>query len=329
MSRTAKKGLTFWRKDAGHIRHKKIRLLVNEFDSDGYWIWSCILDKAYETTGYYLDIKDKDGLELFASEDCKKKVNLVKEVIDGCLRRGLFDKTVYELFGVLTCDYMQEVFLYATYDRRKKGSEFTMNKDWLLIDPEKYNTVNLSITTGSSDNSSRGRKRIPPGRNAAKETETKRNGNEKVAADKPPPSVKKIIGVDDQPEPYWQNIVNAWFAFNKNNFGEDPSFLRDDPKILKRIIGRLKTRAAAANVEWTNEAALKRFQAFLDKAFADRWLAENYLLSNLEKQFDKFELNQQKNGTHKQDAGRSAGATAKSAGATKLLDQLREEIGGV
>ena len=47
--------------NSGHIRNKKVRLLFNEFDSDGYYIWSCLLDYAYETWGYYFDTNDKEG----------------------------------------------------------------------------------------------------------------------------------------------------------------------------------------------------------------------------------------------------------------------------
>lgn len=145
MGRNVKPGISFYRMDSGHIINKKIRLLCNEFESDGYYIWSCALDYAYGKWGYYFDMNDKDELDLFASEYCKKKLSLVKEVISGCIRRGLFDKPVSDLFGILTSEMMQDVFIYATAERRRQGSIFEMRSDWLKIDFGDKIPVNIKI----------------------------------------------------------------------------------------------------------------------------------------------------------------------------------------
>lgn len=137
MGRNVKPGISFYRMDSGHITNKKVRLLCNEFDSDGYFIWSSLIDYAYGKWGYYFDMNDPEEMELFASEYCKKKLTLVKEVITGCIRRGLFDKAVADSFGILTSYMMQETFIYATSERRDKGSVFELQGDWLLIDFDK------------------------------------------------------------------------------------------------------------------------------------------------------------------------------------------------
>ncbi|WP_157308783.1 DUF4373 domain-containing protein [Chitinophaga tropicalis] len=116
-----------------HIRNTKVRLLYNEFQETGYWIWQCILSRSYEDKGYYFDCNDKDALELFASEVCKKRVSQVEEVIRGCVRRSLFDKGVYDMFNVLTSAEMQEVYLDATAERRRKGTIIEMVPGYLLI----------------------------------------------------------------------------------------------------------------------------------------------------------------------------------------------------
>lgn len=150
MARNVKPGITFYRMDSGHITNKKVRLLCNEFDSDGYYIWSCLIDYAYGNYGYYFDINDKEELELFASEYCKKKLTLVQEVIRGCISRGLFDKTVADSFGVLTSCMMQEAFLFATSDRRAKGSTFEIQENWLLIDIKDQIPLNIKIVPGKN-----------------------------------------------------------------------------------------------------------------------------------------------------------------------------------
>lgn len=144
----------------------------------------------------------------------------------------------------------------------------------------------------------------------------------------PPPPVKKTIVKkkikDDLPEPHWQVITNTWFAFNKKEFGDDPSFDRDEPKILKRILHRLKHRAEKQSVEWTEAEALTRFTNFLNKCYADKWLAANFLLSNLEKQFDKIILN---HGNNDRTGDRQIRTGhGKAAGAERLADDLLNEI---
>jgi len=150
MGRNVKPGISFYRMDSGHILNKKVRLLCNEFDSDGYYIWSCLVDYAYLNYGYYFNLNDKEEVELFASEFCKKKPSLVHEVIRGCIIRGLFDKYVADSFKILTCEMMQEVFLFATSERRAKGSTFKMQQDWLLLDFSAKIPLNIEIVQGKN-----------------------------------------------------------------------------------------------------------------------------------------------------------------------------------
>lgn len=134
MSRNVKPGITFYRMDSDHVINPKIRLLMNECGSDGYFIWSCLISNAYLHNGYFFDLKDKDKLELFATEFCKKDPSLVNSVIECCIKRSLFDKRLAEAYQVLTSPMMQETFLYATSERRRKGSQFMMVSEWVLID---------------------------------------------------------------------------------------------------------------------------------------------------------------------------------------------------
>lgn len=139
--------------DSGHILNKKVRLIYNEFQADGYYIWSCILDYAYGKWGWYFDTSDEEEMELFASEYCRQKLSKIREVITGCLRRGLFDEAVFNVSKVLTSEMMQEVFVYATADRRNKGSVFEMQRDWLLLHFDEI-PRNLTILPPNNGNSS-------------------------------------------------------------------------------------------------------------------------------------------------------------------------------
>jgi hypothetical protein len=289
MARTAEPGISYYRMNCGHTRNKKVRLVFNEFDANGYWIWQCILDHAYDHRGYYFDYADKDALELFATDVCKKQVSLVEEVIAGCIRRGLFSKAVAESFGILTSVMMQEVYLDATKERRRKGTVIEIYQELLLAEVGE-DPVNISIIPWNNEILPR-KNEIIPGSNPQSRVENskvKKSKEEKVAAPLAPPPKKLVKKVKEEGpvEPHWNLLVGIWFSFNKERLGEEPSFERDDPKVLKRIVQRLKKRAEKKNVPWTETTAPQRLKSFLEGAYAEDWISKHFLLANLERQFD-------------------------------------------
>jgi len=92
-------------------------------------------------------------------------------------------------------------------------------------------------------------------------------------------------------EPHFQAIVAVFFAFTKSKKGEDPSFDGSAPRDLKSILASLRTRAEAKGIVWTEAVANHRFTAFLEEAYLDRWLSENWILSNINRQKDKVFFN--------------------------------------
>lgn len=303
MGRHVKQGISFYRMNSGHIRNKKVRLLFNEFNSDGYYIWCCLLDYAYDKWGYYFDLKDTEELELFASEFCKKDITKVKEVIAGCLRRDLFNRVVYEMFGVLTSDMMQDTFVKATAERRSAGTVITMHENYLLLSFSDDIPLNLRIVqpineidqpNNPIDQSNNTQIRLEEIREDKIRKEKNPTGGAPALPSLPEKGGRKVAKgkADKETEPFWDLLVKVWFDFGKEKFGIEPSFERDDPKILKRLIDRLKKRAAKAGVDWNETTGPQRLRYFLDCAFADEWLKAHFLLANLEKQFDKVIQNQ-------------------------------------
>lgn len=91
-----------------------------------------------------------------------------------------------------------------------------------------------------------------------------------------------------QPEPFWNEQVGIFFDFTKSKYHESPSFDGSSPRNLKNILIELRKRAEDKGVEWTYEVATTRFRLFLEHAFMDRWLSENWLLQNIDRQKDKL-----------------------------------------
>lgn len=97
------------------------------------------------------------------------------------------------------------------------------------------------------------------------------------------------------PELYWSDFVEEYFSFCKSKFNTAPSFDNSAPRDLKAIIQTLRKRAEEGGIEWTREIAIHRFTLFLQYAFSDWWLSENWLLQNINRQKDKIIFKATKN----------------------------------
>lgn len=126
------RGIFFYPMEVGHTTNRRVRLLMNDLGSDGYWIWKCIIDQAYGLYGYYFPAT-ADDIEIIAADVCRKPPELVLSTINACVKRGLFDHTVYSNFAVLTNDKMQLNFIRGTWERRRKGATVYIEEGYFLI----------------------------------------------------------------------------------------------------------------------------------------------------------------------------------------------------
>jgi hypothetical protein len=127
------------------------------------------------------------------------------------------------------------------------------------------------------------------------QTKTETKPNKKLVVPAKPSPPKNDLGKkekDKDPEPFWDLLVKTWFDFNFEKFGEKPSFSDADPRYLKKIIEKLKSRAVAKKIEWNEVTGPERLKTFLDGAFKDEWLCKHFLLRNLNEQFDTIILKQ-------------------------------------
>lgn len=97
------------------------------------------------------------------------------------------------------------------------------------------------------------------------------------------------------PEPYWNQMVDVFFSFCKDKFGDAPTFDGSAPRDLKQILITLRQRAEIKGVDWTEEAAKFRFVEFLKVAYSDSWLSQNFILFNINRQKDRLFFKQKNN----------------------------------
>lgn len=105
----------------------KIELLEAEFGLKGFAIFVKLLQRIYGGQGYYCEWNEE--VRLLFSRRVGEGCNLVSEVVDSAIKRGLFDRTLYEKYSILTSEGIQERYLDAI---NKRGS-IEMKKEYLLV----------------------------------------------------------------------------------------------------------------------------------------------------------------------------------------------------
>lgn len=116
----SKEGIGYFSFDTDFFHtDKKIKLIKGEFGAKGVVILIYTLCVIYSDKGYYMHWGEDDCY--LASEDlgCDCSPNLIGEVINRCVKRGIFSETVFNAFGVLTSHGIQIRFLKAAAKRER------------------------------------------------------------------------------------------------------------------------------------------------------------------------------------------------------------------
>ncbi len=135
MARPVKTGLDYFPKDTGSFSDRKIRRLLNEFGTKGYAIYDCILCEIYSGKGYYVKRDNEFDFDIADILGDGITENLVKEVVEGCFRSGLFYKELFDKYSVLTSSGIQKRYVLA----KKNGvimETMRVNSDETPIDSE-------------------------------------------------------------------------------------------------------------------------------------------------------------------------------------------------
>lgn len=133
-------GLEFFPIDTGFFDDDKIALIEGQFGIKGSYVAVRLLCKIY-SEGYYYKW-DEDTCLLFAKKLGEGFVpNLVDDIVIGLVRRGFFDKTVFDSFGILTSAGIQKRWLKLS---NCVGDDFLLSKINLLGDRIKIPRYKLS-----------------------------------------------------------------------------------------------------------------------------------------------------------------------------------------
>ncbi len=176
MARPTKTGLDYYPMDVGFLRDKKVRLLRSEFGASSVLFVLYVLGKVYEGDGYFL-AWDKDEL-LLAADELRETPAYISEVLQGCLKRSIFDERVFQAFSVLTSAGIQRRYLRGC---EKRDGITIFSEYWLLNIGSKTDVpagvraklALVSVTGGNNDVNSPGNSENSPGNPQSKVKESK------------------------------------------------------------------------------------------------------------------------------------------------------------
>ncbi|MCI5892253.1 MAG: DUF4373 domain-containing protein [Clostridiales bacterium] len=135
MARPGKRGVDYLPLDI-HM-NDSMKFVEMKFGLKGFAVVVKLWMKIYDN-GYYCEWNE--DVALMFADDNRVGVNVVSEILSEAIKRGIFDKQLYDKFGILTSQGIQQRYLEMT-SRRKRVD---LNEEYLLIDvPE--NTVNVYI----------------------------------------------------------------------------------------------------------------------------------------------------------------------------------------
>ena len=122
----------------------KFELIEAEYGLTGFAVVVKLLQKIYGGQGYYCEFT-KDVALLF-SRNIGVGYNVVSEIVSASIRRGIFDKDIYEKYGVLTSKGIQTRYFEAVNRR----INIEVKKEYLLVQvDQKYK--NVKILSGNVD----------------------------------------------------------------------------------------------------------------------------------------------------------------------------------
>ena len=162
----------------------KFELIEAEFGLSGFAIVVKLLQKIYGGFGYYCEWTNEVAL-LFARRVCVGG-NAVSEIVSASIKRGIFDKEMFDKHGILTSSGIQKRYLEAVARRK----EIFLKKEYLLIPIDKIPS-NVSILSenvhilGENDN-------ILKQSRVKKSKVDKRESREKSVLGFSPPTLKEV-----------------------------------------------------------------------------------------------------------------------------------------
>lgn len=133
MARPPKEGIDYSEWDVDIFEDHKIDALMDATGCCGFVIFFYLCQRIYGTHGYYLPWSCKNAATVARRVGAEATADLVCKTVTICLEEGLFDKDMFDTYGILTSAGIQKRFTRVI----PKRSDKTVYKEYWLLPPSK------------------------------------------------------------------------------------------------------------------------------------------------------------------------------------------------
>jgi DnaD/phage-associated family protein len=248
MARPNKQGVDYFPLDV-HL-DDKFKFIEIKYKLEGFATIIKLMQKIY-SYGYWYKWTEDEAL-LFADE-IKSDFSLVNGVVDEALERGVFDKGLFESYGILTSKGIQK--RYKEIVRRRKDVEVTT--EYLLIDDNFGVNDDINQSEGKRNDGKSTQSKVKE----SKVNETKGNETKLNSYSEEPPKMNPFIFFESSGfgtlSPTITDDINYWID---GKFFEEPNEI-----ILKAMGEAVKSNARTWRyvekvlINWSNKG-LKTIQ---------------------------------------------------------------------
>lgn len=128
MARPTKAGLDYFPHNC--IPDQRLELIEAEFGLTGYAVVLKLYEKIFVEKGYFCEWT-KDVALMFARKN-GVGVNVVSEIVNASIRRGIFDNNLFKKYQILTSKEIQETYLEVV--SKLKRTSVNLIQEYLLVD---------------------------------------------------------------------------------------------------------------------------------------------------------------------------------------------------
>jgi len=262
----------------------KIIALIATHRVEGYGRFWLLIEFLRRQPGYKYDTNNRFSWASLA-DVLKFNIADCKQFIEDCIKEfDLLKNDNGVIWSQSLCDRMKywDEKRQKLSDRGKKGAEVTNGKK--------------AAQAAAQANENAGTSKIDDTLSAENDIQNpaidKKRIDKKINNDSLPIGKGKGKGKGKEKPAdvtqYWKTLTQAWFDFFNEKFRTNPTFEIEEGGALKKIARRLKAKSKEENLIWTEERANEKFKNFLNEAYSDAYMRDNFLLPQIARRFDKY-----------------------------------------
>ena len=123
-----------------HTNDDNISEIEAEYGVKGFAVVVRLWQKIYFEKGYYCEWVERSPLLFLANwfgGNSGVTVNLIMDIVDRCLKNGIFNAKMFENYSILTSTRIQEQY----FDVVKRREKIPVKKEYLLVSVDKINGI--------------------------------------------------------------------------------------------------------------------------------------------------------------------------------------------